>query len=319
MRAASPVRFVRFGPFQLDLRALELRRNGMKVRVPDQSIKVLAKLVEEPGEVVTREELHQKLWPNGTIVEFDFGINSAVKRLRQALEDSAETPRFIETLPRRGYRFLVEVETTASREADQPSEPEATSGQPESEMISHYRVLERLGEGAMGVVYKAEDTKLGRFVALKFLAEQLSDDPQALLRFERESRAASALNHPNICTIYDVNEHADLPFIVMEYVEGRTLDKLIAHGGLELSQVLRYAVDIADAFAKAHAAAVIHRDLKPGNIMVARDGAVKVLDFGIAKVTRTLGTAESAAPLPTETTEEGVLGTISYMSPEQAE
>jgi Tol biopolymer transport system component/DNA-binding winged helix-turn-helix (wHTH) protein len=319
MGLGGPVRFVRFGPFQLDLRTGELRRDGIKVRVPDQSIKVLAKLVEDPGEIVTRQELHQKLWPNGTTVEFDYGINSAVKRLRQALEDSAETPRFIETLPRRGYRFLVEVETAASGETEQPSEPEATSGQPECEMVSHYRVLEKLGEGAMGVVYKAEDTKLGRFVALKFLAEELSDDPQALKRFEREARAASALNHPNICTIYDVNEHDDLPFIVMEYVEGRTLDKLIAHGALELSQVIRYAIDIADALAKAHAAGVIHRDLKPGNIMVAGDGAAKVLDFGIAKLTRTPGAGKSAAPLPTETAQEGMLGTISYMSPEQAE
>ena len=127
MGVARPVRFVRFGPFQLDLRAGELRRNGIKVRVPDQSIKVLTMLVEDPGEVVTREELRQKLWPNGTIVEFDRSINAAIKRLRQALEDFSEEPEFIETLPRRGYRFLVPVERVGPVESVQASEAEPES------------------------------------------------------------------------------------------------------------------------------------------------------------------------------------------------
>src|SRR5579864_4464745 len=144
MGVARPVRFVRFGPFQLDLRAGELRRNGIKVKVPDQSIKVLALLVEDPREVVTREELHQKLWPNGTIVEFDRSINAAIKRLRQALEDSAEEPRFIETLPRRGYRFLVSVERAAPAEPVAASEPEPATDKPKGQRISHYRVLRKL-------------------------------------------------------------------------------------------------------------------------------------------------------------------------------
>jgi DNA-binding winged helix-turn-helix (wHTH) protein len=280
----QPGPFVRFGTFQLDLVAGELRRNGTRVRVPDQSIKVLAMLVQTAGEVVTREELHQKLWPNGTIVEFDNSINAAIRRLRLVLEDSAEEPQFIETLPRRGYRFLVCVEKVAPAETVAASEPEPVSVEPESRTISHYRVVRKLGQGAMGVVYQAEDTRLGRSVALKFLPEELSDDPRAQERFEREARAASALNHPNICTVYEVDQHEGVRFIAMEYVAGKSLDQLVGPEGLPVKDVLSYAVQIADALAKAHSVGIVHRDLKPSNIMVSQDGLVKLLDFGLAKV-----------------------------------
>lgn len=158
MGVARPTRFIRFGSFQLDLRAREVRRNGVKVKVPDQSIQVLAMLLEHPGDVVTREELHEKLWPNGTIVEFDHSINAAIMRLRQALEDSAEEPRYVETLPRIGYRFIGAVEQSPAGDAVAPSE------KPEAQIVSHYRILEKIGGGSMGVVYKGKTrrAKLGQ-------------------------------------------------------------------------------------------------------------------------------------------------------------
>ena len=317
----QPARFIRFGPFQLDLRSSELRRNGIRIRLPDQSIKVLTMLVQSPGEVVTREQLHRTLWPNGTIVEFDSSINAAIRRLREALEDSADAPQYIETLPRRGYRFLVPVEQAPTMEAVSSFEHESSSDGLEGQTISRYRIGKKLGQGAMGVVYQAEDTRLGRSVAIKFLPEELSYDPRVLERFEREARAASALNHPNICTVYEVDEHEGARFIAMEYVLGKSLDQLIAPSGLPVHDVLNYAAQIADALAKAHSAGIVHRDLKPSNIMVSQDGLVKLLDFGLAKVCAPQPVVDITAP-PAETslTVEGtILGTLQYMAPEQLE
>jgi serine/threonine protein kinase len=186
--------------------------------------------------------------------------------------------------------------------------------------LGPYQILSLLGAGGMGEVYQARDTRLGRLVALKILLLEMATDPELKRRFLQEAKAASALSHPNIVTLHDVGSEHGINFLVMEYVKGKTLDKLIPRGGLALTKVLRYAIEIADAFAKAHAAGVIHRDLKPGNVMVTEDGAVKVLDFGIAKFTETL---ESGAPSGTEATKTGterlILGTAAYMSPEQAE
>ncbi len=275
-----------FGPFELDFDDRELRKHGIRLRLPEQSFEILALLAGRPGQVVTRGEIRKRLWPGGTVVEFEHSINAALKRLRDTLGDSAAQPHYIETVSRKGYVFIAPVQ-------------HPTTGEP----AAKFRLLEEAGRGAMGIVYRAEDLSLGRTVALKFLPDQVIGGPAAIQQLRREARAAAALNHPNICTLHGIEEHNGRPCLVMEFLEGRPLSRLIESGPLPTAPAVDIAIQVCDALEAAHARGIVHRDLKPGNLFITGSSRVKLTDFGIA--------------IQTGETRVAQAGTPSYMSPEQ--
>ena len=335
-------------------------------------------LIAGRGETVTREEIQKKLWPNDTVVEWDHSINAAIKKLRHAFGDSADAPAYIETVARRGYRLLVSPaplpshnhqgadakplrrtqptvsnvsavligsgreEAPPTRDAAKPEFVErrrSPNGSLIGKKVSHYRVLEVIGGGGMGMVYKAEDLKAERQVALKFLPDELARDPLALQRFQREAQTASSFDHPNICTIYRVEEHERQPFLVMPLLQGETLrDRLATMASqqqtIAVDDLLHIALQICAGLQAAHVRGIIHRDIKPANIFLTLSGQAKILDFGLAKLANKK-TASDIYRFPTDTlpigaarisrrttdatlTRMGVaLGTAGYMSPEQ--
>ncbi len=317
----------RFEVFELDLRTGELRGGDQVFRFSDQPLKILVALLERPGELVLREDLRKRLWPNDTVVEFEHSISAAVNKVRQALGDSAESPRFIETLARRGYRWKTSVEWITSR-PDAPPSPAPAAGGLVGKRVSHYRVLRIIGGGGMGLVYEAEDLNLGRRVALKVLPEELLTDRAALERFRREARAASASDHPNICTIYEVGEHEGAPFLAMQLLQGQSLSERIEAGArtpMPFPELLAVAIQVADGLAAAHKEGIIHRDIKPANIFLTTRGEIKILDFGLAKLaieehmdTHAREPVREPRHPSLEVSRAGAaMGTAAYMSPEQ--
>ncbi len=341
---------VKFGAFELDLKSGELHtlKNGRirKVVLQEKPFRILRLLIDFGGEIATREEIRKRLWPNETAADSDHSINVAIATLRRILGDSATNPRYVETVARRGYRLMVPVEWMGAVEnatAQSESTQERTDSGLIGRRISHYRVLQAIGGGGMGIVYKAEDIKLGRAVALKFLPDELVEDPVSLQRFEREARAASSLNHPNICTIYEVEEHGRRPFIAMELLEGETLrDHLAAQAAksISLDSLLDIAIQICSGLDAAHEKGIVHRDIKPANIFLTNSRMVKIVDFGLAKLdvleptgwgdtweasrsslsNSSIAGSGAATALAVETsiTRTGnAIGTLGYMSPEQ--
>lgn len=303
MAFAGAAGVVRFGAFEFDTISRVLRKGNTRIRVPDQSLAILAVLLERPGELVPRAEIQARLWPNGTDVEFEQNVNSAVRRLRTALSDSGAAPRFVETVPRRGFRFLGKLDPPA---ADDGADPIAGT------TVSHYRILAPIGRGAMGVVYRAEDLTLGRAAALKFLPAELASHRPSLDRMRREARMIGALNHPCICTLYELGEAAGRVFLAMEYLEGESLRQRLLRGRVAENEFSRIAQQVASGLAAAHANNIVHRDIKPENIFLLDDGRVKILDFGLAKWTLPPPADSAGASHPGM-----VMGTIAYMPPEQ--
>ncbi len=331
---------IRFGEdFELDVRAYELRSAGTPLKLKPIPMELLLLLIERRGELVTRDQIVERIWGKGVFLDTDNSINGAISKIRQVLRDDADKPRYIATVSGKGYRFVASVERAPSLvrpmgAVEQPPVGASIIGK----KISNYRILQLLGGGGMGVVYKAEDLTLGRQVALKFLPVELASDALGFERLQREARAASALDHPNICSIYQLGEHDGNPFIVMQLLDGQTLREWIESSAalseeLRLKQLLDFAIQIADGLDAAHQNGIIHRDIKPANIFITTRGQAKILDFGVAKFINSQDGLDGATPEGASGTGEmpviafpdinltrtGMsMGTPSYLSPEQA-
>ena len=321
--------FYSFGPFRLDARECLLILDGKPVPLAPKAFEALLMLVENAGHLVDKDDLMRRLWP-GTFVE-EANVAKHVSLLRRILSEATNGREYIETVPKRGYRFVAEVREVEEPEAG--SQPQTIPGANlTGKKVSHYRVLEVLGGGGMGVVYKAEDLKLGRLVALKFLPEEIASDAKVLERFEREARAASALDHPNICAIHEFGEHEGRPFIAMSLLQGQNLRERIAARAAPFAtdELLHLAIQIGEGLAAAHEKGIIHRDIKPANIFITNRSEAKILDFGLAKLTYA-GDREGLIPRSADPRKPrrapandlslsltGVaMGTAPYMSPEQ--
>jgi len=286
----KPAEKIRFGDdFELDLRSYELRRGNRLVKMERIPMELLLFLIESHEYLVTRDQIIERLWGKNVFLNTDGSINAAIRKIRQALKDDPEEPRFLQTVTGRGYRFIAPIIMLGPpTETDSVEPSHAQLENLVGRKISHYRILQVLGGGGMGVVYKAEDLKLGRRVAIKFLPAELASDPRAFGRMEREARAASALEHPNICPVYELGEHEGQPFIVMQLLEGQTLREWIEassdlNTGERLRTLLMLGTQIADGLQTAHAKGIIHRDIKPANLFITSRDEVKILDFGVAK------------------------------------
>jgi len=311
-----------FGEFRLEVQSRQLRRGGELVSLTPKAFDVLLFLVQRSGEVVSKEKLMNAVWPDSFVEESN--LTQTVFMLRKAMGETGEQ-RYILTVPGRGYRFVASVTSNAETGAEEHS-PQRANPDLIGTKVSHYRVLHLLGGGGMGVVYQAEDLKLGRRVAIKFLPGELAGDATAFERLRREARAASALDHPNICMVHELGEHEGQPFIVMQLLAGQTLREWIeekGNPGSRLDVVIGLASQIADGLDAAHQKGIVHRDIKPTNIFITTSGQAKILDFGVAKFL-----AETVSEHPEDgakgfnadphlTRTGASVGTPSYLSPEQ--
>ncbi len=342
-----------FGPYRADPAELRLLRNSEVVSITPKVFETLCALLENAGHVVSKDDLMKRIWPDTYVEETNLAQN--ISTLRKALGERPDGGQYIETVPKRGYRFVAQVtkhsgrnhppqstpdehETAeltrgAARDSDgRTRRPQPTDGDrirttgarfksvTPGMRIGHYEVLRSIGAGGMGEVHLARDTRLDRNVALKILSKRLIDDEKSLRRFVREAKTISALNHPNILTVYEIRNIDGFHFIATEFIEGQTLRQMLGSGTLSLVTAVEIAIQVAGALEAAHEAGIVHRDIKPENIMVRPDGYAKVLDFGLAKLVGrdSIFNWGATTTVGNETDPGLIVGTVDYMSPEQA-